>query len=270
MSVTRSQAAAFTGIYSLARKSGLLETSAGQWLFSRAYFLYKRYLEDPYHALAERHPEFFRGGHALDIGANIGYTSLVFSRALEPEYRVYAFEPEDLNFALLERLARSRKSGGRIVPVQAAVGNQDGSIELWRNPQHHADHRVVTGHFRESGTRLPGVTAPILKIDTFIEKKAGPFPVRFIKVDVQGYELPVCQGMERTLENNPQAVLALEYTPEGMRDLGFRPEDLLRWLEERKYRAYGIGKGGSLSPAKADLLAGRSYVDLLFCREQLN
>ena len=55
------------------------------------------------------------------------------------------------------------------------------------------------------------VATPIQKIDTFIEKQRGEFPIRFIKVDVQGYELPVCKGMERTLAGSPHAILEITF-----------------------------------------------------------
>lgn len=266
MSVSRTQAAAFTGMYSLARKSGLLATRPGQWLFSHGYFLYKRHLEDRYHTLAERHPELFRGGHVLDIGANIGYTSLVYAKAIDPAYRVYSFEPEEFNFRLLERLAGSIRAQGRIVPIRAAVGDEDGSIELWRNRSHPGDHRVVTSHFRGTKPVHDSVPSPILRIDTFVGQQGPSFPVRFIKVDVQGYELPVCQGMQRTLESNPGAVLALEYAPDAIEDLGFRPADLLDWLAARNFRAHLLGKDGSLVRLNADRAGTQPYEDLLFIR----
>lgn len=266
MSVSKSQGATFTGIYSVARKSGLLDTRPGQWLFSRAYYLYKRHLEDSYRALAARHPEFFRGGNVLDIGANIGYTSLVFAHSIDPAYRVYSFEPEAFNLRLLDRLARSRQAQGRIVPVHAAAGARDGSIELWRNQAHHGDHRVVTDHFRGIRAVRAPVEVPILKIDTFVEQQGSSFPLRFIKVDVQGYELPVLEGMQRTLEANPGAVLALEYAPQEIRELGFQPEELLNWLAARQYQAYSLAKDGALAAIDAARPETRPYEDLLFMR----
>ena len=266
MSVSKSQRAALTGVYSLARKSGLLDTRPGQWLFSRTYYFYKRHLEDPFRPLAAQHPEFFQGGHVLDIGANIGYTSSVFAHSIDPAYKVYSFEPEAFNFCLLDRLAQSAKAQGRIVPVHAAVGDQDGSIQLWRNEGHHADHRVVTSHFREMASVEASVQVPMLKIDTFVAQQGPSFPVRFIKVDVQGYELPVLKGMQRTLESNPKAVLALEYAPDEIRELGFRPEDVLEWLAARNYRAYSMGGNGSVLPADAHMAGTRPYIDLLFIR----
>jgi FkbM family methyltransferase len=266
MSVSKSQGATFTGIYSVARKSGLLDTRPGQWLFSRAYYLYKRHLEDSYRALAARHPAFFRGGYVLDIGANIGYTSLVFAHSIDAAYKVYSFEPEAFNLRLLDRLAQSHQAQGRIVPVHAAVGEQDGSIELWCNHAHHGDHRVVTSHFRGIRPIRASVQVPMLKIDTFVEQQGPSFPLRFIKVDVQGYELPVLKGMQRTLERNPGAVLALEYAPQEIRELGFEPQELLNWLAARNYQPYSLSKDGSMQPAEADVAGAEPYIDLLFIR----
>ena len=110
---------------------------------------------------------------------------------------------------------------------------------------------------------------PILKIDTFLEKQNVGLPIRFIKVDVQGYEFPVCKGMERTLRDNPSAILALEYMPEAMRELGFQGKELLSWLGDRGYRAYSIEKDGSLKLYFDDLSREHGYVDLLFSNEQL-
>ena len=59
----------------------------------------------------------------------------------------------------------------------------------------------------------------MVSIDSFLESKPGP--VSFVKIDVQGYELAVCQGMQNTLRKNLDITIVLEYTPSAMRELGF-------------------------------------------------
>jgi FkbM family methyltransferase len=270
MPVTGSSIKTLTNVYALARKTGLLDTALGQRAFAASYFLYKRYLEDPYHDLVQRHGELFQGGNILDIGANIGYTAQVFSRAVDAKYKVFAFEPERFNYALLERSARAPKARGRIVPILSAVGDQDGVIELWENEHHHGDHRILTDQFRQATAPSGSIQTPLLRIDSFVEKQPGEFPVRFIKVDVQGYEFPVCKGMEWTLSGNPRAILALEYMPEAMHELGFQPDDLLTWLRERDYQVYTIEKHGHFRAGVGNLAEGQGYVDLLFSREKLS
>jgi len=268
MSISRKQESALTGIYSLARKSGLLATTPGQWMFSKAYFFYKRHLEDPFYSFLDRRPDLLKGGNVLDVGANIGYTSLLFSHAIDPDFKVYSFEPELYNFRLLNRVAGSSQAQGRIVAIQAAAGDRDGVAELSLNPRHHGDHRVLTDRFRES-VQSTSLCVSIMKVDTFVASQKAPFPIRFIKVDVQGYETAVCKGMERTLESNPGAVLALEYMPQAMRELGFQPEDLLTWIKERNYRIYTLSHSGMLEPLSADRIGEQAYGDLLVSHEKL-
>ncbi|HEV2689792.1 MAG TPA: FkbM family methyltransferase [Bryobacteraceae bacterium] len=269
MSVSERQESIVTGMYSLARRSGFLETAVGQWLFQHAYFRYKRHVEDPYNALLRRLPELLHGGNVLDIGANIGYTPLLFSRGIDPRFKVYAFEPDEFNFRLLERAAASRKAQDRIRALRFAVGDTDGSAELWINPRHHGDHRILTRSFGESRAGGATVRVPLVTVDTFVRNQQAPFPVRFIKVDVQGYELAVCRGMERTLAENPRMILAMEYMPRAMRELGFEPRELLQWIGEKGYCVYILANGGMLQVEAADQVTTDGYVDLLLTREQL-
>jgi hypothetical protein len=75
-------------------------------------------------------------------------------------------------------------------------------------------------------------------------------PFAFIEVGVQGYELPVCKGTERTLAINPWRILALEYMLSAMRELGFQPEELINWLQQRNYKVHTIEKHGRLRPGR--------------------
>src|SRR5215467_10223178 len=90
----------FTSGYAMARRIGLLDTGLGQSVFTRAYFGYKRWIEDPFAGMIRRYSTLFHGGNILDVGANIGYCSVLFSRAMDPERKIFAFEPEPFNMAL--------------------------------------------------------------------------------------------------------------------------------------------------------------------------
>jgi len=257
-----------TGLYSLVKWSRLLGSRPGRRFFVRSYFLYKRCWEDPFYHLIRRRPELFRGGHVLDVGANIGYTATLFAGAIDPGNRVYAFEPEDRNFALLEEMLQSFEFRDRIVTVHAAVGAADGTVELARNEFHPADHRIATATLRYSGTFQDFRRVRLRSIDSFLGGENLCAPVRFIKIDVQGYEPLVCRGMEQTLRTNPECAVVLEYAPAAISALGFNPEHLLRWFHDRNYRVNTIHHDGTLSPGIADDLGPRQYTDLLFSRAE--
>lgn len=246
----------FSAAYTGARRAGVLDTRAGSALFIGAYFAYKKHLEDPFDKLIRRQPELFRGGHLVDAGANIGYCSSLFSEIADPGCRVFAFEPEAFNFGLLQRVVRRR---GNVVATQAALGASSGTIGLLLNPRHHGDHRVCEG--KSADTHVP-----LVQLDAFLAERRAQAPVSLIKIDVQGYELAVCQGAEQTLARNARCAVVMEYMPEALRDLGVAPADLLQWFAARGYRMDTVNADGTTTEGFSGVVPLRGYVDLLFRR----
>jgi FkbM family methyltransferase len=264
----------FTRIYNAARSTGMFEIALFKRLFLFAYFLYKRWYEDPFWALAKRSPELFEDGDILDIGANIGYTACVFAKAQKPPAKVYAFEPDATSFATLGEIVRRKELGDAVEIFNMAVGSADGSLEFWHNEEHSADHRVVTEQFKSS--RPAGektMTVPVTSVDSFVAGR-NVRKLSFIKIDVQGYELAVCEGMRKTLENFPEVVIAFEYAPDGMRELGFEPSALLEFFRSAGYQIHTLTRGAtSLAPDNRVIDAAverKGYVDLLCSKKVLS
>jgi FkbM family methyltransferase len=257
--------AALSGGYALARRLGFLERRWFRRLYVRAYAAYKRYYEDPYEALLLSRPQLVRGGSVADVGAHIGYTAGVFCRAIDQGYRVYAFEPDPSNAALLREDLEREIAAGRVVAIEAAVGADHGSAELLRSAVHPGDHRIRTAAYRPTDVRQ-AVTVPVVSLDGFFEERVEE-RLAFVKVDVQGYELDVCRGMERTLGRFPAAAVALEHSPVEARAMGFEPERVLAFFRDRSYRLYLLGRGGRAEPLAAreleQTVARRGYADLL-------
>lgn len=260
--------------YGLLNRTGVLRSRHLQRLYARSYFVYKKYVEDPFDALRGRWPGLLRGGHVLDVGANIGYTAHVFAAALSPGFRVYAFEPEQENFRGLETLVRSRGLAGRIVPVRSAVGNQAGSIALWQNRDQRSDHRIVP--LAAIAAQQPSgalQTVPITTLDSFAASRFAGEPVAFVKIDVQGFELSVCKGMTGLIEANPGMSVAVEYAPDAMRALGEDPRELPAFLERRGFALHLLERTLELPRVAAsrldDVLGAKGYADLLCLRGPL-
>jgi FkbM family methyltransferase len=268
MSISTERGNALFKAYSLVRRSGFLNTSLGQRLFKTAYFLYKQYLEDDLQVLVKTFPDLVGEGSVLDVGANIGYTATVLAGAVKPGRKVFAFEPELFNFGILEQTARQARFVGKIVPVRCAVGAEDGAIELWINLKHHADHRVITGQFHSQHPDSQGISTPLVSIDTFLDKKDEK--VSFVKIDVQGYELAVCRGMQRTIEKNPGLSVLLEFMPSAMRELGFDPSHLIEFFTVRGFEIYLVHPHGKLTRGMPAETSDSSYFDLLFTRRLID
>jgi FkbM family methyltransferase len=263
----------FTRVYNLARSTGLLEITLFKRLFLFAYFLYKRWYEDPFWALAKRNPELFTNGDILDVGANIGYTACVFAAARKAPAKIYAFEPDLASFATLEKTIRRKHLGGTVEVFNMAVGSTDGSLEFWHNEEHSADHRVVTEQFKASwpaGEKI--TTVSVTSVDNFVAARDLQH-ISFIKIDVQGYELAVCEGMRKTIEKSPAMCVAFEYAPGGMRELGFEPSALLDFFRSAGYQLHILTRAATTiaqDNRAIELAVERSgYVDLLCSKKTL-
>lgn len=206
----------------------------GRQIYSRMYFAYKRLVEDPFYSLTEKAPELFSHGHILDVGANIGYTSRIFSRVLNPNFTCCAFEPDDLAFSLL----RDNVYSLPIRPIQKAVGNHNGEVEFWHNTSHLADHRVVTPAIEST---VSGITrCEITSLDHFWRNELSSAPLSFIKIDVQGYELEVIRGMSEILSNNNNLSVAFEYCPSIMSEMGYETNELIEVFENLDFHFFSI------------------------------
>lgn len=224
-------------------------------LYLRLFFAYKKYFEDPFAALAARHPDLFRGGHVLDIGANAGYTATVFAGAVEPPFRVYAFEPEPLNVERMRRVIERRGLTNAVEIVATAVGDHGGSARLTVNPHHPGDHRIAAGP--SPGT----IEVPMTTIDDFVETRKLD-SVAFIKIDVQGFEAEVSRGMQRLIDRTPGLNVVFEYTEDD--------PDLLAFYRNRGFALRVLTHRGELLDCTSDAIARlhrkRGYADILATR----
>ena len=253
--------------YSLVKQSGFLGTALGRRLFRSTYFAYKRLVEDNLADLLLAFPDLVAGGDVLDIGANLGYTAAVLARATLPDALIYAFEPEPSNFRILEQTARRPAFQGKIIPLQLAVGAEEGTADLWINERHHADHRVVTEKSRPSHPGATHVSVSLTSIDSFLATK--PRNICFAKIDVQGYELAVCRGMRNTLLQNPDLSVVLEFMPSAMRNLGFEPQELIDFFCKQGFSVYQVHAHGKLSPGIPPTIKDADYIDLVFTRRSI-
>lgn len=257
-------------VYETANRRGWLDSRVAEAAFQRAYFAYKRLVEDPFAKLVSAHPELFRGGDVLDIGANIGYTATVFARALDAGHRVHAFEPEARNFRWLGNVISRGRLSDRIIAQRSAVGSHDGTIELWRNTGHHADHRIATDALRAT-RHEPTESVPLVRLDSYVASCDWP-AISFIKIDVQGYEGEVLRGMAETLARNPRIHVAVEYMPSAIADLGFDPASVLRELATALPRIAVLERDGQLREVGVDGVTAAGdrseigYVDLICSR----
>jgi FkbM family methyltransferase len=257
--------------YRLANNIGILRTPIARAGYIRSYFFYKRHIEDPFFSLSKKHPELFKNGHILDIGANIGYTSVIFSTQLSQGFQVHAFEPDPSNFEQLLNVIKIYRSSNLIKCTPSAVGTNNGEIKFWVNPHQPTDCRVLTPKLKDlpdfSDTNV--ISVPIQSIDNYRDSTLHSQPIAFIKIDVQGFELAVAQGMQQTLLANPEACIVFELHAPSLNAAGTSTQKLLEFFENLEYRFFRIQKNGELLETDANKLIDDSknvYFDVV-CRK---
>ena len=173
---------------------------------------------------------------AVDLGANIGYFTMLFARAVGSSGSVIAFEPDACNMVLLRRSVE-QNDYGNIRAEQCAVGETDGTISLWHAPENFGDHRV-----RRTSMNRPSVTVPLTTLDSYFAPSSR---VDFIKMDIQGAEQAALTGAARVLRENPNLVIAAEYWAEGIREYGGDPAAMLHDLAATGFRLSLISPAGT-------------------------
>ena len=176
------------------------------------------------------------GSVFVDVGANIGYYTVLASLACGPGGRVHAFEPEPGNFALLEEnvVLNSVKNA---VLVNAAVGSESGHGELFLSENNQGDHRLYRNESRNECLRVRTVS-----LDDWFG--ARPERIDLVKVDTQGCEARIVAGMAGLLDaNHGRMSLILEYWPFGLLGAGDSPEALVGMLEPHGFTVHKIVEG---------------------------
>jgi len=203
------------------------------------------------------------GAVFVDIGANIGFFTLLAAARVGPKGRVHAFEARADNLALLRRSVED--NGFTNVEVhQCAVSDRAGSLAFFASGTWYSNGRIV-GDDEPGSERLPRV--PAVTLD---EALAEAPRVDVVKMDIEGAEARALAGMRRLLQRH-RPVLLTEFSPDLLRiSSGVEPPAYLAALAEAHrlfvLPAEGGEPRGPLAPAEvlaAQAAAGGTHLDLM-------
>jgi FkbM family methyltransferase len=174
------------------------------------------------------------GMTVVDVGANLGYYSLLASRLVGPSGRVIALEPNSENCRLL--LSSLRLNGStnvELLPVAADVATG------WA---YYSTHVGSNGGLIDPGDLLahPGVVVPTFRLDELVSG-----PVGFLKMDVEGAEGRVMRGATGIIERD-RPIVTTELKDEMLRRVSDTTvADYLGYFENLGYTASVLGKSAS-------------------------
>ncbi|MEM1113640.1 MAG: FkbM family methyltransferase [Pseudomonadota bacterium] len=165
------------------------------------------------------------GGIFLDVGANIGYFTLLAAHWVGPAGGVFAVEPDPANFALLRDNLTLNSLLERVVLLNAGMAERDGETRLYLSEDNLGDHQL---HPDEPGRR--SIAVPLVNATAWLEGRCAQLDV--IKVDTQGAEHAVLSGLlPFLLKQQSPFHLLIELTPFSLRAAGTHGRALIELLE---------------------------------------
>lgn len=190
------------------------------------YFLGKRFTDSAKVRLLQKYIQ--PGAVVLDVGAAFGFYTLIFSKLADSDGQIIAFEPGPMYLPFLRDLIDKKELSNTKIALYAVYSEQarldlhicrenPGENSLFRSPVH-----------------SNSVSVPAVSLDQYIDLPS----INFIKIDVQGAEYHVIQGMQKIIRKNPSIVILLECSPSDLEAAGTNTERLLGVLHELGLRVF--------------------------------
>jgi FkbM family methyltransferase len=165
----------------------------------------------------------------LDIGAYVGYFTVLASGWVGATGRVYAFEPDTLAYGFLLRNIEANDCGN-VVPINKAVSDGVKTAMLVRDPKGPETFLAIAP--AEGDSAVPVQT---LTLDSFLESEKWP-SVDLAKMNIEGSELLALSGMKEVSRRNPGLRLVMEFNPAAMERSAVSREHLTATLKDLGFR----------------------------------
>lgn len=175
----------------------------------------------------------------VDVGANIGYFTLLASQIVAPTGRVIAVEANPRTFALLEANVRLNRCAN-VDLRHVAAGETPGFASMFEREPGNAGGDQV-----DFATTADHSGIAVERLDRIV----GDQVVRLIKLDIEGAEAKALRGATGLLERADAPDLVFEFTPHFLEGMGDAPRELIGLLERLGYRLRVIGDSEN-SPAE--------------------
>lgn len=208
------------------------------------------------------------GMTVFDVGANVGELSLLFSRFVGNQGKVYAFEPSKLVF---EKLSQVCKITGytQVILNHKAVSDKEEVLKLHVYDETHscwnslADRPLQNYGINVQQTQIEEVEATT--IDSYCRTN-NISDIDLLKIDVEGAEYQVLLGARRMLENRRIRCCIFEFGSTTF-DMGNNPNEIESYLNKIGYKIRNIVKDDPVFPGRTSAAEARFSMCIAMPRE---
>ena len=172
------------------------------------------------------------GDIVIDVGANIGYYTLIFAQLVGSSGKVFAFEPEPKNFEILKKNIEINNYQN-IVAEQKIVSDKSGIVKLFI-----AEHGIVGHRINQQKSSQKFIEVESIILDNYIKKLNLDSKINFIKIDVEGSEPKVLEGAKGIMQKSNQLKIFTEFNRESVKEYGVEPKEMIDLLYRNGFKIY--------------------------------
>lgn len=175
-----------------------------------------------------------KGDLFIDVGANIGYFSIAASKQVGKEGKVIAFEPTEIIHQRLQHsISLNQCTNVKSEIFALSDKNEERAFKISKDG---FDAYNSLGH-PSQGSQFETKAVQTKTLDDYI-KENKLSSISLIKVDVEGWEIPVIKGMKNLLKEKNAPVLLIEFTEDNARLSGFTCQELFYLIESFGYELF--------------------------------
>ena len=170
------------------------------------------------------------GSCCFDIGANIGFFSLHMAKLTGASGKVFAFEPDTINFTKLNDNIMLNNYKNNIFPFRVGVSSESGNAIFSRT----LNSNSGWGHIGEWELSQERLLIETITLDDFVSQN-GIKNINFLKCDIEGHEFEFLKGADETLKAGIIDTILIEYCGYVLERKGYCVEDLLNVFKNYGY-----------------------------------
>ena len=173
------------------------------------------------------------GDNVIDLGANIGYFTLILAKLVGPTGKVFAFEPDPRNLALLKKNVEYNNYKNVII-IPKAVSNVNDKCTLYTGQKTFGQNKIYKPKKTKTQKFIP-IDSETVRLDDFFKTNDLLDKISFIKMDVEGAEFLALSGMKEILKLNKNIKIFTEAEISYLEDAGSSYDQFIDLLTENDF-----------------------------------